>query len=680
MFEYRPLNRERSEIRLVRFVDEPQNEAGDSDSESAQLELRHASLNETDIHYAALSYVWGSPTDMVEIHVNGSPFRVGRNLHGALMQLRRNDCTSWLWVDSICIQQSNIDEKEWQVSLMRSIFSQADRAHIWLGPGCKATDMAMDFLSRVGPRALLTRAYQLWPHTAIGDELYQYVWEKAECFIDSSRETNFMQLPEKNRIGFVWDLLNEPDLQREEHHLRGEEEDVLGGIESLMKRDYWHRIWVIQEVSLVKEALVLCGMKSMSLDMLIATLAAVSYCLFRRLPALHPLTQNFGCNLQRNFFENVPVIMRLINQYMIPGSMQIRLVDIVFQRGKPPGRPFYSATDPRDFVFGVLGLLSDRERLGLEVNYKMTVGEVFTALTRALIYDKRPNEFSLANVIPRGEAKLDISLPSWVPDWRDMGKYGRMIASVHKLVSLGATFGMSISVPPSHDETPSDLGLLRCQGCRVDIITEVMRPPRTPQWVRSDELGPSFIVDAHAWIDSVIHFANLGPEPAPGEDYVWQTMTIPGFGLEEETRNILRKIMRRKSIDAAELGFEQRCCICHMMGYKYDFRDQAARQSEDEILDQVAYLQQTLPEVYGNVCRERTFFKTAKGMFGRAHMAIRAGDMVVLLNRAKPPIILRPQDDASGGGFIFLGDAYVHGIMRGEFLQTLPVYEEFKIY
>lgn len=270
----------------------------------------------------------------------------------------------------------------------------------------------MDFLSRVGPQALLTGAYRLWPHIAVGDELYQYVWEKRYCVRDSSRKTNFMQLPGENLIGFVWDLLNEPDLQREEHQLRGEEEDVLGGVEKLMKRDYWHRLWVIQEVSLVKEALVLYAMKSMSLDILIATLAAVSYCLFKRLPALHPLTQKFGCNLRRNFFENVPVIMRLINQYMIPGSMKIQLEDIVFQRGKPPGCPFYSATDPRDIVFGVLGLLSDRERLGSEVNYKMTVGKVFTALTRALIYDERPNKFSLANVIPRGEAKLDISLPS----------------------------------------------------------------------------------------------------------------------------------------------------------------------------------------------------------------------------------------------------------------------------
>lgn len=67
-------------------------------------------------------------------------------------------------------------------------------------------------------------------------------------------------------------------------------------------------------------------------------------------------------------------------------------------------------------------------------------------------------------------------------------------------------------------------------------------------------------------------------------------------------------------------------------------------------------------------------------MFGWGHMTIRAGDIVVLLNRAKSPIILRPRDDASGGGFTFMGDAYVHGIMEGEFLRTLPVYEEFKIY
>ncbi|KAL6869203.1 hypothetical protein ACO1O0_000526 [Amphichorda felina] len=126
MLSYRPLEQLQSEIRLVRFKFASEPSTHDSDSTSIQLELRHASLDDSDTRYAALSYVWGDATDYREIYVNDSVFRIGRNLHDALFQLRRMDVSSWLWIDSICIQQSDIEEKTWQVSLMRSVFSLAE--------------------------------------------------------------------------------------------------------------------------------------------------------------------------------------------------------------------------------------------------------------------------------------------------------------------------------------------------------------------------------------------------------------------------------------------------------------------------------------------------------------------------------------------------------------------------
>jgi len=103
--------------------------------------------------------------------------------------------------------------------------------------------------------------------------------------------------------------------------------------------------------------------------------------------------------------------------------------------------------------------------------------------------------------------------------------------------------------------------------------------------------------------------------------------------------------------------------------------------SDSETLDEkFEYMVKDWPETLGCVNRERTLFKTTKDMFGLGHVAIRPGDIVTLLWGVGSPIILRPRDWQDGGGFTFVGDAYVDGIMQGEFLKTAPAHEDFEIY
>lgn len=64
-------------------------------------------------------------------------------------------------------------------------------------------------------------------------------------------------------------------------------------------------------------------------------------------------------------------------------------------------------------------------------------------------------------------------------------------------------------------------------------------------------------------------------------------------------------------------------------------------------------------------------------MLGLGHKSVQAGDTVTLLLGVHSPIVLRSRCE---GGFTFVGDAYMDGIMQGEFLQTNPVEQEFVIY
>ncbi|KAK0364402.1 hypothetical protein LTR91_003749 [Friedmanniomyces endolithicus] len=83
--------------------------------------------------YRCLSYCWGATTDRnVAILLNGFRFAVTENLHKALQCIRKANSEVRIWVDQICINQSDYDERAHQVSIMKYIFSKA-KVVVWLG-------------------------------------------------------------------------------------------------------------------------------------------------------------------------------------------------------------------------------------------------------------------------------------------------------------------------------------------------------------------------------------------------------------------------------------------------------------------------------------------------------------------------------------------------------------------
>jgi hypothetical protein len=65
--------------------------------------------------YEALSYVWGDSKNTVPISIGRQPFHVTKNLHSALLSPRNHSMERILWVDAVCIGQTNNEEKESQI-------------------------------------------------------------------------------------------------------------------------------------------------------------------------------------------------------------------------------------------------------------------------------------------------------------------------------------------------------------------------------------------------------------------------------------------------------------------------------------------------------------------------------------------------------------------------------------
>jgi len=82
--------------------------------------------------YTAISYMWGSPEDAKTITINGMPVTVGKNLTAALDCLR-SSLVDKVWIDAICINQDDIDERNAQILRIRDIFSQSLAVTVWLG-------------------------------------------------------------------------------------------------------------------------------------------------------------------------------------------------------------------------------------------------------------------------------------------------------------------------------------------------------------------------------------------------------------------------------------------------------------------------------------------------------------------------------------------------------------------
>ncbi|CAG8951517.1 hypothetical protein HYFRA_00007433 [Hymenoscyphus fraxineus] len=116
------------------------------------------SVNFDAIHEAdALSYTWGLPPAMNIIFVNDEPFRIRNNLFNALLHLRRPSSGVMLWVDAICINQSDIDERNHQVQRMADVFGRARRVLAWLGPETESSREAFSFLSQTYLRSPYNR-------------------------------------------------------------------------------------------------------------------------------------------------------------------------------------------------------------------------------------------------------------------------------------------------------------------------------------------------------------------------------------------------------------------------------------------------------------------------------------------------------------------------------------------
>jgi hypothetical protein len=128
MAEYQPLDSQSKEFRLVDI------HPAEERTSIVQCTLRHESLrSEPPTIFETVSYVWGDPTSRDIMEVNGFAVDVPASSVAALQRLRLKTVLRTLWIDALCINQSDVHERSEQVRMMGEIYRSSQGNLIYLG-------------------------------------------------------------------------------------------------------------------------------------------------------------------------------------------------------------------------------------------------------------------------------------------------------------------------------------------------------------------------------------------------------------------------------------------------------------------------------------------------------------------------------------------------------------------
>ncbi|KAF7864071.1 hypothetical protein EAF04_007036 [Stromatinia cepivora] len=344
------------------------------------------SCKETHL-YEALSYTWGGFDDPPQcISIDGHFLPVTSNLYAALLRLRNCTFNRIIWVDAICINQEDEQEKSRQIQMMARIYGQANRVIVYLGKAADDSDLALESIRIAAndeEEKSIIQSYEepYFPHFDYNDTDFECI----EIGTDDEEEQPINPLiikkGEEPDLGCAAD---DSDLDFESVQITTDNEDEKPinpviikmdekPILELLKRPWFQRIWVLQEVGLARSILILCGF---------AEIDGFTFCL--------------GISKLGHFFENSSHLRSLIRAtiYMIRGSIfrpkhtlsplgDLSLGELIDMYHA------HKATIRHDKVYALLGMSSDDlSSTGLLPDYTIPWKTLFQRLIEFVLCER----------------------------------------------------------------------------------------------------------------------------------------------------------------------------------------------------------------------------------------------------------------------------------------------------
>lgn len=628
--------------------------------------------------FTALSYVWGahhSPPH--EICCDGFNVPITPNCRAALCALRQRFGPITIWVDSICINQQDDQEKASQISLMGNIYSLAATAYIWLGEETQGSEAAIDYLVSAGFQrhfismadlnylsqgstwvywriawSLLTRRYK---------ELVAKWWNYGLWSAAATLLASVQGLPDK--------------LIRYE------------GLEDFFSRDWSSRVWTLQEVILTKNPVIYCGQTVLYWRSIIYSVAYLEY-----------VRQNYGVALPEanfNAWRNIVLLWLLMNSDSCHRDRRLDnslLDEITLQRFMPEYWKFLEAITRRhrrlarialciqiSFLFALLELRKILEMNTTIIGELSNIVIITSGITFIVIFVADPVfrwPVSLSNT-PRHITDI----PNAVINELCARKTTNPRDKFYGMYAIFSALNISVS-SPQYSRTPEDvhresflvlldwtksLGLLLCSdGRRSDYESSWV-----PDW------GHDL---AQGWFDAS-YLLRKGPYDAtPNSSSTW---SLPN-GKQLALRGVIVSSIVRKSEpfrviddDAIRLRYDQPQLFNALKALR-DYcgsgnpiltrsKITLRNESNEWLLDYLDYpsLLYWIAILNRLAQNERLLFETlipGQTTVGSCPAKVQLGDLIALASGVPLPLVLRPEESS----YRFIGFAEVDGLMKGE--------------
>ena len=294
-----------------------------SDDTPLTCQLKHISLQDVPVEeFFAVSYCWGTSKKRAPIVIDGQNVTIPQTAAIAIRSISKVSSYP-LWIDAVCIDQNNLQEKSQQVSMMKEVYSKAVSVPIWLGSAQRSTADAIVSIEKI--------------------------YEQCLGAIGSLEHLNAHLYGSDSSPAFKYSNAHLPDCD-------------WPALQVFYSAQWFGRLWVIQEIGLAKGSTFYVG--SFSIDAEKVVLAA-RWMVHRKYPRYYEGLESLGIESASSMYR--PADRPLSNQ---------------LRRTHRAG-----CREAQDRVYGLLGLLREETASAIVVNYSRPLVEVYAQAIRLALYE-----------------------------------------------------------------------------------------------------------------------------------------------------------------------------------------------------------------------------------------------------------------------------------------------------
>jgi Heterokaryon incompatibility protein (HET) len=414
---------------------------------------------------------------------------------------------------------------------------------------------------------------------------------------------------------------------------------IWDGLSELFGRSWFSRIWVVQETVLAQDVNFVCGHNVVEYEDFMRLARAL---LSTRLVSL--LSSNYGVNSE--------ISVRLLDTmaHMREGRAQ-RIDRSVNFLVLVDGSRWRQCADPRDRLYGLLGLADAEVKQNVPIRYDTTTADVYLNYAK---WEVQRYAGPLVLLMASSKAFME-GLPSWCPNFDGASKT-ISLGLVASTAKYRAGFGVGKAYTESCITSMPDSNIIKTPGFLVDKITNIV-PSKWHDYNGGDGHQAKFAaLRSLAWEACCLKLSQI-TYAQPGNvvpEAHWRTLIAnkiidEDFDTDQENTYTLAK---------------RRLLNLNLM---HGHSGPSVRGSTGSVHSEESKVNDYLTSV-NSATRGRSFACTADGRIGLVPDHSQVGDLICVIRRVVTPLILRPRPYHKNI-YELIGEAYIHGIMYGEALD-----------